>query len=116
MGVKLKHYWRVLRREVSTGGLLGIVLGSVGLIRVLLGQMVGMDPATSSAPLVDTSVDVTGLVIYFFTATLMLKDTILAWCFRAGNHDWLPFNHVQEMDPGLLQPPEKPSCPPCGSV
>jgi magnesium transporter len=35
------------------------------------------DPATSSAPFVATLVDVTGLVIYFTVASLVLSGTIL---------------------------------------
>ncbi len=35
------------------------------------------DPATSSAPFVATLVDVTGLVIYFSIAALILKGTLL---------------------------------------
>jgi magnesium transporter len=37
----------------------------------------GMDPATSSAPFVATLVDVTGLVIYFGVAALVLRGTLL---------------------------------------
>jgi magnesium transporter len=36
-----------------------------------------LDPATSSAPFVATLVDVTGLVIYFTIAAVMLKGTLL---------------------------------------
>ena len=37
----------------------------------------GLDPATSSAPFVATLVDVTGLVIYFSVAMLILRGTLL---------------------------------------
>jgi magnesium transporter len=37
----------------------------------------GLDPATSSAPFVATLVDVTGLVIYFSTAVLLLRGTVM---------------------------------------
>jgi magnesium transporter len=37
-----------------------------------------LDPATSSAPFVATLVDVTGLVIYFSTAMILLRNTLLA--------------------------------------
>lgn len=37
----------------------------------------GLDPATSSAPFVATLVDVSGLLIYFTVATLLLTGTIL---------------------------------------
>ena len=33
----------------------------------------GLDPATSSAPFVATLVDVTGLIIYFVIASVILK-------------------------------------------
>jgi magnesium transporter len=36
-----------------------------------------LDPATSSAPFVATLVDVTGLVIYFTIAAVILKGTLL---------------------------------------
>ena len=37
----------------------------------------GFDPASASAPLVATLVDVTGLVIYFTTAAIILGGTLL---------------------------------------
>jgi magnesium transporter len=37
----------------------------------------GLDPATSSAPFVATLVDVTGLIIYFSVALVMLRGTLL---------------------------------------
>jgi len=37
----------------------------------------GVDPATSSAPFVATLVDVTGLIIYFSVASVLLKGTLL---------------------------------------
>jgi len=37
----------------------------------------GFDPASASAPFVATLVDVTGLVIYFSVAFLMLRGTLL---------------------------------------
>jgi magnesium transporter len=37
----------------------------------------GLDPATSSAPFVATLVDVTGLVIYFTVAFVLLHGTLL---------------------------------------
>jgi magnesium transporter len=37
----------------------------------------GADPATSSAPFVATLVDVTGLVIYFSVAYVILTGTLL---------------------------------------
>jgi magnesium transporter len=115
--VTLKDWWRVMRREIASGMLLGLILGSIGFLRIfiwsqfsstygphyiLLGATVatavvgvvlwgtisgallpmllrrcGLDPATSSAPFVATLVDVTGLVIYFTAAMLILRGTIL---------------------------------------
>jgi cation transporter-like permease len=40
-------------------------------------RRVGFDPATSSAPFVATLVDVTGLVIYFTIASIMLRGLVL---------------------------------------
>ena len=40
-------------------------------------KKLGFDPATSSAPFVATLVDVTGLVIYFSLAFVILRGTLL---------------------------------------
>jgi len=37
----------------------------------------GFDPASASAPLVATLVDVTGVVLYFTVALLLLRGTVL---------------------------------------
>ncbi len=115
--VTLRDWWKVMRKEVVAGLMLGLVLGSIGFLRVaiwaqfsdvygphwmliaitvgvaligvvlwgsLSGSMlpfvlraVGADPATSSAPFVATLVDVTGLVIYFSLALLILRGALL---------------------------------------
>ncbi|CAN5549818.1 magnesium transporter [soil metagenome] len=121
--VTLRDWWRVMRRELSAGALLGLFLGAVGTARVALwsiigerylhrpiygeywpqvsatvgitlvgvvlwgslaGSMlpfalrrVGLDPATSSAPFVATLVDVTGVVIYFSIALLLMRGSLL---------------------------------------
>ena len=116
--ITLKHWWRVIRREVISGIMLGSVLGTIGFLRVVLwsqifpdvygphyfiigltvgisllgvvlwgtlsGSMLplilkrlGADPAVSSAPFVATLVDVTGLIIYFTVAYLLLTGTLL---------------------------------------
>ncbi len=63
-----------------------IFFSLIGIIMwgTLSGSMVPMvlkkfklDPATSSAPLVATLVDVTGLIIYFSIAAIILKGTLL---------------------------------------
>ncbi len=115
--VKLRDWWMVMRKEIKSGLSLGLILGSIGFLRiaiwsafsniygphwllvactvafalvgvVLWGSLCGsmlpfllrkcrLDPATSSAPFVATLVDVTGLVIYFTVAVLLLRGTIL---------------------------------------
>ena len=115
--VTLSMWWKVMRREIIAGVLLGCILGSIGFVRIagwslfsdiygahwflvalavslsligvvlwgsLAGSMMpfilkkfGADPATSSAPFVATLVDVTGLLIYFSVALLILRGTLL---------------------------------------
>jgi magnesium transporter len=115
--VKLLDWWMVMRREILSGLMLGLVLGSIGFARIALWSMfsnmygphwpliaitvafslvgivmwgtisgamlpfllkrLGLDPATSSAPFVATLVDVTGLVIYFSVAAIILRGTML---------------------------------------
>jgi len=59
--------------------LIGIVLWGTltGCILPFVLRRLGFDPATSSAPFVATLVDVTGLIIYFSVASLILKGTLL---------------------------------------
>lgn len=59
--------------------LIGVVLfGTLtGSMLPFLLRRLGFDPATSSAPFVATLVDVTGLVIYFSVAAVILRGTLL---------------------------------------
>jgi magnesium transporter len=59
--------------------LVGVVLfGTLaGSMLPFVLRRVGVDPASASAPFVATLVDVTGLVIYFSTASLILRGTLL---------------------------------------
>jgi len=115
--VALRDWWKVMRREVLSGLTLGVILGTIGFLRIavwstafhlygphwpligltiffsligvvmwgtLSGSMlpfvlrrVGLDPAAASAPFVATLVDVTGLIIYFTVAFLILQGTLL---------------------------------------
>lgn len=115
--VTLSDWWRVMKREIISGLLLGMILGLLGFLRVagfeaflnaygeywvlvglvvslslvgvvmwgsLTGSMLpfilrrlGADPASSSAPFVSTLVDVTGLIIYFTIASLILGGIYL---------------------------------------
>lgn len=115
--ITVRDWWRIARREVISGWLMGITLGLIGMgiilaghhflglfgehyIRIglaiglavigvvmwgtIMGSMLplllkklGADPATSSTPFIATLVDVTGLLIYFGTAFLLLKGVLL---------------------------------------
>jgi magnesium transporter len=115
--IRLKDWWRVLGRELMSGAVLGLILGSVGMLRIMLwptretlyganyhlvaytvaGSVMGVvlwgtisgsmlpfalkkmkfDPATASAPFVATVVDVTGLVIYFTLAHLLMNGVLV---------------------------------------
>jgi magnesium transporter len=71
------HY--VLIGVVVWISLVGVVtFGSLaGSMLPFLLRRLGFDPATSSAPFVATLVDVTGLVIYFCVALVILRGTLL---------------------------------------
>jgi hypothetical protein len=143
--VKLKDWWRVMRREIFAGLTLGGILGVIGFLRiavwsafsnvygpywflvaltvasallgvVLWGTFSGsmlplvlrkcrVDPATSSAPFVATLVDVTGLIIYFTIAMLVLRSTLLAApsqdILKLGQEKTVAtFNHLLELPRG----------------
>jgi magnesium transporter len=59
--------------------LVGVVLWGtvVGSMLPFLLRRLGFDPASASAPFVATLVDVTGLVIYFSAAKILLAGTLL---------------------------------------
>ncbi|MBY0259188.1 magnesium transporter [Methylobacterium sp.] len=71
-------HWPLVAATVGAA-LVGIVtFGSLtGSMLPFLLQRLGFDPATASAPFVATLVDVTGLVIYFSVAMLILRGTLL---------------------------------------
>jgi len=71
-------HWPLVGLTVGVA-LVGIVLwGSLmGSMLPLLLKRIGFDPATSSAPFVATLVDVTGLIIYFSVAFLIMHGTLL---------------------------------------
>ncbi len=59
--------------------LVGVVLWGtlIGSSLPFLLRRLGFDPASASAPFVATLVDVTGLIIYFSVASLLLRGTLL---------------------------------------
>jgi magnesium transporter len=115
--VRMRDWWRIVRREVAVGLMLGVGLGLIGLLRIVIWESVshpygehfllvgyviavsvvgvvltgtlagsmlplvlrrfGFDPASASAPFVATLVDVTGVLICFTVAAVLLKGTLL---------------------------------------
>ena len=71
-------HWLLVAFTVSFS-LVGVVLWGTlsGSLLPFLLRRLGFDPATSSAPFVATLVDVTGLVIYFTIASIILHGTLL---------------------------------------
>ena len=72
------QHWVLVAMTVGFA-LVGIVLWGAltGSMLPLVLQRLGFDPASSSAPFVATLVDVTGLVIYFSVASIILRGTLL---------------------------------------
>jgi magnesium transporter len=71
-------HWMLVAMTVGFA-LVGVVLwGSLsGSMLPFILRRVGADPATSSAPFVATLVDVTGLMIYFSIALLIMRGAML---------------------------------------
>lgn len=72
------EHWLLVGLTVGTS-LVGVVLWGTlsGSMLPFVLKRFGADPATSSAPFVATLVDVTGLVIYFSVAYVILTGTLL---------------------------------------
>lgn len=72
------EHWVLIGITVSLA-LLGVVLWGTfaGSMLPLVLKRLGADPAVSSAPFVATLVDVTGLIIYFSLAFMILTGTLL---------------------------------------
>jgi magnesium transporter len=72
------EHWMLVAITVGTA-LVGIVMwGSLmGSMLPLVIKRAGFDPATSSAPFIATLVDVTGLIIYFSVAFMIMRGTML---------------------------------------
>lgn len=80
------HYFMGLFGEhfILIGLAIGVAITGVVTWGTIMGSMLplllkklGADPATSSTPFIATLVDVTGLLIYFGTAFLLLKGVLL---------------------------------------
>jgi magnesium transporter len=72
------RYWFLVGLTVLFS-LIGVVMWGTlaGSMLPFILRKLGFDPATSSAPFVATLVDVTGLVIYFSVAMIVLHGTLL---------------------------------------
>ncbi|MBV6510598.1 MAG: magnesium transporter [Ignavibacteriales bacterium] len=72
------EHWALIGLTLGTT-LIGVVMWGtvVGSMLPFILKRLGFDPATSSAPFVATLVDVTGLIIYFTFASLLLTGTLL---------------------------------------
>ncbi|HWL95157.1 MAG TPA: magnesium transporter [Phycisphaerae bacterium] len=71
------HYWWVAA-AVSTSVIGVVVYGTVvGSMLPLILRRVGLDPAVSSTPFVATLVDVSGIIIYFTMAAVLLRGLLL---------------------------------------
>ena len=74
------HFGMYMMKAVLDGrALVGVVLWGTlsGSLLPLVLRRLGFDPAKSSAPFVATLVDVTGLIIYFEVALVVLRGTLL---------------------------------------
>lgn len=76
-GIYGEHY--LLVALTVFGSLIGVVtFGTMtGSLLPFILRRLGFDPASASAPFVATLVDVTGLVIYFTVASILLRGTLL---------------------------------------
>jgi magnesium transporter len=72
------QYYEAIAWTVSFS-LIGVVLfGTIaGSMLPLLLRRLGFDPASASAPFIATLVDVTGVVIYFTVASVLLRGKLL---------------------------------------
>jgi magnesium transporter len=72
------EYWIWIAIVVALSLIFVVLWGTLSgsMIPILL-KRIGLDPATASAPFVATLVDVTGLVIYFSIAVIILGGKIL---------------------------------------
>jgi magnesium transporter len=71
-------HWLLIACTVA-GSLVGVVTFGTfaGSLLPFVLRRLGFDPASASAPFVATLVDVTGLVIYFSVASVLLRGTLL---------------------------------------
>jgi len=74
----IEEHWFLIGLTVAFSLVVIVLWGSLsGSMLPIILKKLGLDPATSSAPLVATMVDVTGLMIYFSVAILFLTGVLL---------------------------------------
>ncbi len=72
------EHWILVASTVGMALVCIVTFGSLtGSMLPFILQRLGFDPASASAPFVATLVDVTGLVIYFSVALVILSGTLL---------------------------------------
>lgn len=72
------EHWALIGVTIGLSLLFVVLWGSlVGTILPMILERLGADPAASSTPFVATLVDVTGIVLYFSVATVVLRGTLL---------------------------------------
>jgi magnesium transporter len=72
------EHWALVAATVGAALVAIVTFGSlIGSMLPFVLRRLGFDPASASAPFVATFVDVTGLVIYFSVALLILHGTLL---------------------------------------
>ena len=72
------EHWALIGVTIGLSLLFVVLWGSlVGTILPMVLERLGADPAASSTPFVATLVDVTGIVLYFSVATVVLRGTLL---------------------------------------
>src|SRR5690606_5219149 len=72
------EHWILVAATVGMALVCIVTFGSLtGSMLPFILQRLGFDPASASAPFVATLVDVTGLVIYFSVALVILSGTLL---------------------------------------
>jgi magnesium transporter len=78
VGTGFGEHWIPVGLTIGLSLLFVVLWGSlVGTVLPMILQRLGADPAASSTPFVATLVDVTGIVLYFSVATLVLQGTLL---------------------------------------
>jgi magnesium transporter len=72
------EHWRLVALTVGAALIAIVTFGSlIGAMLPFILKALHIDPASASAPLVATLVDVSGIVIYFSIALLILTGTLL---------------------------------------